>query len=341
MALVVDGQQRLTTTSTLLAACWHLGRRLARLATTASEAESACCWPGTESLIRECLFRGRSDQTRLVHSLVDREAYQLAVRAGEATRPTDGTRVLTPLLAARTRFDFHLEQHVRGKSVAEALVAVKQIVESCLDLMRPMLVELDPAVNLAAIFQQYQEQSLLGMASFLRGIPGVSFRAADLVRNFVMAEHVELAVEEQEEVYRHVWLEGVEGLAPPGGLDAELDRFLVSVGFSAWELNDDTCDRFVSEFESSVQRVLKIKFSMAQDAVEPDEENEVVVSEKARGDIGLIRDKLSGIALYARFCSYIQQFEQKTFSHQKLADVSSKSVDNFLKDFKKFLKQSK
>jgi hypothetical protein len=204
-----------------------------------------------------------------------------------------------------------------------------------------MLVELDPAVNLAAIFQQYQEQSLLGMASFLRGIPGVSFRAADLVRNFVMAEHVELAVEEQEEVYRHVWLEGVEGLASPGGLDAELDRFLVSVGFPAWELNDDTCDRFVSEFESSVQRVLKIKFSMAEDAMEPDEEDEVVVSEKARGDIGLIRDKLSGIALYARFCSYIQQFEQKTFSHQKLADVSSKSVDNFLKDFKKFLKQSK
>ena len=331
VAVVVDGQQRLTTTSLLLAACWHLGRQLAKADDLGGK--PADCWQETEAAIKKSLFLCHADVLKLVPSLPDREAYRLAVIT-EKLATLNSASCAEPILAARRRFEAFLQAHVNGHSAVDALGLMGRIVCGSLDMMRPMLVELDPTVSLPAVFQQYQEKSLLGVAAFLPGIPGVSFRAADLVRNYVMADHVELALEEQEEVYRRVWLAGLEERAPPGGLDEALDIFMSTVGFPACDLEAaDTGDRFVSEFETTVRKTRQIKLLMAQDELELNGESNPKVDTSASSE------NFRGIELYARFYSYIQHLEQDNARGKDPKGVRSLAVHIFLESFSDYLTQ--
>lgn len=354
--LVVDGQQRLTTTSLLLAACWHAGRRLLLKQRAEGEVEENHDdgeWLAAETAIRQALFfladnddEASSEQLKLVPALADRAAYRLAVStATDNVLPGGGSAA--PLLAARHRFDALLRCHLNNgdfERTAGALARVGRIVSGSLDLMRPMLVELEgPAANLPTLFQHYQEQSLLGVAALLRGVPGVSFRPLDLVRNYVMADYVHLPLEEQEDIYQELWLQGLENRAPQqNDLDKALDRFLCSVGFPPWWLpeaagtspSSGDGGRFVSDFEARVRRIREQRTLMAQDdaELEEDEEKEKTTT-RMNGIRGNCAD-LDAIELYARFCSYIENL--KKTGAQK---TRTSAVPIFLEKFSKFLIQ--
>jgi hypothetical protein len=349
--VVVDGQQRLITTSLLLAASWHLGRRLRGQLADSPGWEDNDEWPETEAAIRRSLFLKGDIELKLTPSLTDRSAFRLAIIDEDPSLIDDASCVVSQVLAARRRFDGHLAALVESSVAAASLALVGRIVRGSLDLMRPMLVELDPKENLPAVFQQYQEQSLLGVAALLQGVPGVSFQAQDLVRNFVMADFVELELEEQEKIYEQLWLTGLEDKAPPGGLDAALDKFLSSVGFPPWPLdgNDAPSDRFVSDFETRVTNILRKKQSMAEEDLQSEEEEkssmETDVNIDKNGITGTNDSyvNFSGIEIYARFYSYFQDLD-KVCSRNTAAEtktVRSCSVYVFLEAFSKFLTQLK
>ena len=94
---------------------------------------------------------------------------------------------------------------------------------------------------------------MFGFASLLKGIPGVKFGAVDLVRNFVMSVFMDQELEEQEQVYKSLWLERVEKPMGGGeGVEHWLEMFLSSEGFTGWEMDvNPECERFVSTFEKT------------------------------------------------------------------------------------------
>jgi len=340
VAVVVDGQQRLTTTSLLLAATWHFGRRLALQADTRGGDDNG--WAAAETAIMTALFMDEGSELRLVSSLTDRDLYRSVVFSEDShSKGSDDGNHENPLLNARRRFDAHLAALVKGLAAPDALVQVCRIVSGSLDLMCPMLVELGGDEPLPALFQTYQEQSLLGVAALLPGVPGRPFRALDLVRNHVMAVHVELELDEQEEVYRRLWLAGLEERAPPGGLESALDTFLSTVGFPPWSPDaaatgeKASCGRFVSEFESRVKKIRMSMLAMAEEDSTVREDDEILI------ESDLMRKKqtdFSGIELYARFCSYVKELENKAAGEtNESSDVTFDSVNAFLEAFSNFL----
>ena len=72
--------------------------------------------------------------------------------------------------------------------------------------MRMMKVEVESQLNLSQWFLWLQEKSLFGFASLLANdTPGVSFQAADLVKNLLLSAFLEKPVQYQDEVYQTLW----------------------------------------------------------------------------------------------------------------------------------------
>jgi hypothetical protein len=277
-----------------------------------------------------------------VSSLTDRDSYRFAVFAessasieGDDDCPEDDF-----LLNARRRFDAHVAALVEDLAASDALAQLSRIVDGSLDLMRPMLVELGRDEPLPALFQHYQEQSLLGVAALLPGVPGLPFRAIDLVRNYIMAEHVELELDQQEEVYRRLWLAGLEKRAPADGHESALDRFLTAVGFPPWppaaaaQVDSPCGRRFVSEFETRVRKIRQRMLIMAEEDLSMEEDDE----DSPRPDLVEKRQiDFSGIELYARFDSYIKEQEGNVANNREHGDVGCDSAQAFLEAFASFL----
>ena len=77
---------------------------------------------------------------------------------------------------------------------------------SALIWMRMMKVEVESQLNLSQWFLWLQEKSLFGFASLLANdTPGVSFQAADLVKNLLLSAFLEKPVQYQDEVYQTLW----------------------------------------------------------------------------------------------------------------------------------------
>ena len=69
-----------------------------------------------------------------------------------------------------------------------------------------MKVEVESHINLSQWFLWLQEKSLFGFASLLaNNTPGVSFHAADLVKNLLLSAFLEKPVQYQDEVYQRLW----------------------------------------------------------------------------------------------------------------------------------------
>ena len=87
--------------------------------------------------------------------------------------------------------------------------------------MRMMKVEVESHINLAQWFLWLQEKSLFGFASLLANdSPGVSFQAADLVKNLLLSAFLEKPVQYQDEVYQRLWRVNIQEKIP------DIDDFL-------------------------------------------------------------------------------------------------------------------
>ena len=95
-----------------------------------------------------------------------------------------------------------------------------------------MKVEVESHINLSQWFLWLQEKSLFGFASLLANdTPGVSFQAADLVKNLLLSAFLEKPVQYQDELYHRLWRINIQQNIPD--IDAFLGWFVRQHGMTS------------------------------------------------------------------------------------------------------------
>ncbi len=276
--IVIDGQQRLTTTSLLVASLrdaaikeegarrTKLVRKLERVLYT--DAEAARRWGREEEGKKRAIEEGEDVKfCRLLPSFYDRRAFFVAVTEGLAARSVEDARPEEDLersslqLRAKRHFDVQIRRRLDSLcGAADAGAAARRrrqeelesLSHLALHKMGLTLVEVQNRVNLAQVFLWLQEKTLFGEAALLfNPSPGVDFSAADLERNLLLASVAGRSLSEQERFYREKWLEPLEGRCP--------DPTELTVRVSAYveESLSGVATRSVSALEETVRTVRK------------------------------------------------------------------------------------
>lgn len=240
--LVVDGQQRLTTTCLCVSAIRDEALRSASAAPFDVQKLASACdavlfrdvpaarvwlnrWCADDP---EVLPGGWSEVLppddgalpflSLVPTLRDRQSFQQMVLGGRlGLKPT----VLTgPMAEVRAAFD----EVVRGLNLKQLATSLWCI----LDGMNVMSMKvLDPPPGLARqVFQWAQEKSLAAEVMVRNPQPGVCLCVSDLVRNLVLAPLLERSAAEMEDVLRQHWIPLEQRFVSPILFDAFLLRFV-------------------------------------------------------------------------------------------------------------------
>ena len=256
----IDGQQRTTTTSLFLAALRDAALEQVRAGDPTPSAlveevdlllfrdpPRVYAWADEHAQARGEQIHDGSDQPfgvpLLLPSFEDRvpffeaitkgileEAYLKAGKAQQAAGTEEAASKSSLQSRAKGFFDKQLRRSLRRhrthKAQRELLAALAR---TALDIMAITFCEILNEIDLPQVFLWFQEKSLFSMGALLHNpAPGLPFRAADLLRNLVLAPSMRLPMEEQERLYREAWLQPFE--RANGGsskLDPILEAFLV------------------------------------------------------------------------------------------------------------------
>jgi len=257
LLVCIDGQQRSTTTSLLLATLRDAALELVRGGDAASSSivdeldavlfkdpRRVYAWAadqarggeqrihdgngqpfGTPSLVPS--FEDRVPFFRAITEGILKEAYRKAGRTPEADAGEGNTEPASVQSRAKAIFERQLRDALRRTGAAPGAF-LAQLARTALDVMGITFCEILNDVDLPQVFLWFQEKSLFSMGALLHNpAPGLPFRAADLLRNLVLAPSMRLPLEEQEMLYRQLWLEPFE--RANGGstkLDPIFDAFL-------------------------------------------------------------------------------------------------------------------
>merc|ERR1712218_715898 len=203
--IVVDGQQRITTTMLLLAALRDEVMGLDLQEDRAAE-YSALLSPLDEVLFLTANTNNTNYQdflqtSRLVPSFYDRRPYFGLISKDNNTVPE--CEEVSYQLMARKLFTSRIrEEVVRLKNPGKILEKYQEIARQQLDLFGITFVEILNEVNLAQVFLWLQEKSLLGEAALVfNPAPGLFFTGVDMIRNLILAPVIDRSLEEQEEYH--------------------------------------------------------------------------------------------------------------------------------------------
>ena len=255
VVVVIDGQQRLTTSLLVVAALRDAAEGLRRVAPPDSGEAFVL-----DDFVDECRKalvvgggaprpEGEGDRwaaARLEPSFFDRRAFH-GVLDGAAAGGSD-----SPILAAKGALDARVAREVkrwRSGGCGAQLARLRALLGAALDGLTATHVEVVAAhADDSQLFIYFQERSLLGdapRADADAGARGVKPRAADLVRNLLAAAFADLGPRLQDGVFRDLWLEPLERRLSARDLDALLGAFVGGGGGEG---------RFVSEFERAIDR---------------------------------------------------------------------------------------
>jgi len=240
--VVIDGQQRLTTSLLMVAALRDAGEGL-RGAAPPGSGEEFVLYVFLDEC-RSILFVGDAPRpmtegdcwaaARLEPSFFDRRAFH-GVLAG-AAEESDSL-----LLKAKTALDGRVAREVkrwRSGGCGAQLQRLKALLGAALDGLVVTSVDVvAPHALDSQLFLFVQERSLLDDDA-----GGVKPRTIDLVRNLLAAAFADLGPDKQDEVFRELWLEPLERHCRD--FDGLLADFVGGGGD----------DRFVSEFEKAIDR---------------------------------------------------------------------------------------
>jgi len=173
-------------------------------------------------------FEDRIPFFRVITGGIVRYAY---LQAGKVSNMQEKEASISTSVQSRAKGIFDnqlrstLKRHQGAAAKGELLAG---LVRTALDVMSITFCEILNDIEFPQVFLWLQEKSLFSMGSLLHNpAPGVPFRAADLLRNLVLAPSMRLSLQEQELLYRKHWLEPFE--RANGGaakLDPILDAFL-------------------------------------------------------------------------------------------------------------------
>jgi hypothetical protein len=225
----LDGQQRVTTISLLVAAARDT---IGSLPTVNDEAERTAAIDmcngyllrdsegASETVNRLVEEAGDAWHTgiadgelfpclRLVPSHPDRKVYTELILEGlhptaRAAGVSDVTRESRQHSTKR-----YLDTAFRSLAASGSVAAVVSRVREALG-MQLMMVELQSPMHVGQVYQWLQEKSILGVASILHNpTPGIDFGASDLARNLFLAPFMSESTALQEKVFQEIWLDWV------------------------------------------------------------------------------------------------------------------------------------
>lgn len=242
--IIVDGQQRATTTMLCLAAI----------------KEALMCFlaePTTAQLVDELdsyLYMDKQhSKSRLLPSYLDRNSYLNMINGKVSTGQTWQEK-------AREFFDKAIQKELADLQLdTDKVHLLGQIQSQALHKMSLTRVVVENPVNLAQIFLWLQEKSMFGEAALLYNpTPGEAFRASDMVRNLMLASVVDQPMEWQEQFYQDKWINGIENKS--GGEDPkELNVKILAFVHSHCLDNNEV--RHKSQMEKTVDKLTKGKGS--------------------------------------------------------------------------------
>ena len=254
--LVIDGQQRLTTLSILLAAI--------RDKATANE-DSA-----TEGIIGDLLVNRHytdPDDLKLVPTQADRAAYKALVQKKDI-KPHEESRVIQAYK--------HFIKKLEGTDVEDAPIAPGQTLQAIQQSLQVVMINLSESDDPYLIFESLNHK-------------GKPLNQADLVRNYVLMrfQHSTSAGGEQELVYEELW-RPMETI-----LNDSMHEFLRHYGMRMGRnvRKGDIYTASKGEFEKSKNAAdvrerlaeMKLAGSCYQKFLKPDEEGNSRISAKLRG----------------------------------------------------------
>ena len=219
---LIDGQQRMTTTSLLVAAIRDAALKeggtkkliegLERILYVGEAGE----WSKGERTIQE----GEDlDFCRLLPSFHDRRSFFVAVTEGICQHRTvqdmEQLERSSLQMKAKRIFDSMIRNRLDstcGSNASRRVSELEELSRQALYKMGLTLAEIQgPGVNLAQVFLWLQEKTLFGEGALLHNpTPGVDFAASDLQRNLVLASVAGRSLAEQEQFYRDRWLGPLE-----------------------------------------------------------------------------------------------------------------------------------
>ena len=146
--------------------------------------------------------------------------------------------------------------------------------------------------------------------------PGVSFQAADLVKNLLLSAFLEKPIQFQDDIYQRLWRtniqERVANIDSLLGVSGVINHIYCNYNYAADSFlsRAEGPDRYISQYEKTI-----LTFCHDGDENEErEEEEEEEGEEKTRRD----SDKFLGIRLYARFHSF---YEDRTKDTDDLENV--------------------
>lgn len=253
--IVIDGQQRFTTTNLLAAALRDAFVRegLEDKGREVVEKLEAVLYEDVEAM-REFVKKdgGITEGTdlgfcRLLPSFSDRQAFFKCIMEGRMSVTFDEDDEISLQRKAKSTFDAKINEHLTICTEKEAkLIELRTLAENALQKMGLTLCEVQNEINMPQVFLWLQEKTLFGEAAMLYNpTPGIDFCGSDLVRNLVLSSMMGKTLAEQEEFYRERWLFPVEKSIEGGPPELTL-----AIGeFVDEKFGSDDTDRHVSAIE--------------------------------------------------------------------------------------------
>ena len=175
--IIIDGQQRFTTTIILLAT---LRNRMKN-----------------HKEANKYLMNG--DDYRLIPSYLDRPAFYSIIKNDSVNNHDIAS------------YQWKAYHYFNRKNETLNDNDIEEMFINALHKMSVMLVVIVNEVNMGQIYLWLQEKSLFGMGSLLINLsPGENLTGGDMVRNLVMAAVADEALETQEQFYFQYWLKPIE-----------------------------------------------------------------------------------------------------------------------------------
>jgi len=191
--ILIDGQQRVTTTLLLLAAI-------------RDEMKAEMKEEGISSLltdIQNFLFLKNQDKDmKLIVCYLDRESFDsIILGKSDAQQETYQT-------AAYRQFRDALKEDLRKRT--DKLELLNEIYHQCLEKMSVTRVEVINDIDMAQVFLWLQEKSLLSGLMLVNTSPGEALGACDLVRNHLLSPILNKPMKEQDTFYINAWIKPFE-----------------------------------------------------------------------------------------------------------------------------------
>jgi len=239
--IIIDGQQRITTTMLLLSAINDELTSIERENMDNLSIQNKQDIANSKKDLRANIFiKDNADnddmklldgedfnESRLLPSFCDRRHFFELIQDKKSDE-----KEISYQLRAKEIFKSRISEemkHQRVQSVNEKIEWCILATHQTLDLMGITFVEILNDINMAQVFLYLQEKALMGEAALLfNPTPGIDFTAVDLARNLLLAPTMNESIEEQEKFFRQHWLAPIEASFAEHNQLGKFNDFLTS-----------------------------------------------------------------------------------------------------------------